>query len=261
MYVAIILALAFFAVFAFVAVTYERREIPKFIELEKYPDPALKGTVAYVDPTSGCVRIVPLGGGVSAQVHCVKWFGNEDPEIEKKPIGPQLVWLPDGRLEVTMFLVDISQERSDSPDDFSAGWQTIVDVKRRLYTETPEAEVPSKPNMSTRLTTNPKGEVLAYNTDEKKGNITITLTDATGSERVLLDEQGPRNRNYGLNAVFWAPDFQSVIADDGRILVIVPSEPAVTRELVQVGGGNSFGFRDERLSGFAVTNEEITLTS
>ena len=261
MYVAIILALAFFAVFAFVAVTYERREIPEFIELEKYPDPALKGTVAYVDPTSGCVNIVPLGGGASVQVHWLRWFENEEPEIKKKPIGPQLVWLPDGRLEVTMFLVDMSQERTDSPDDFSAGWQTIVDVRSRLYTDTPESEVPSQPNVSARPTTSPTGEVLSYTSNEKDGHITIALTDAKGAKRILLDEHGPRNRNYRLKAVFWSPDFQSVIADDGRILVINPTEPAVTRVLVTVEAGNPFGIQDDRLSGFAVTSEEITLDS
>ena len=259
--IAVTFACLFFAVFIFVAITYERREIPEFIELEKFPDPSLKGTVAYLDPKSGCVYAVPLRGGVGDEVHCVKWFGGEEGEKPLKPVGPQIVWLSDSRLEVTMFREDTSKYRSDSLKDLSAGWQTIIDLNTGVVKNTPDKYLPSQPNLGTRPTISPTGEALTFSSNERDGHVTITLTDAQGNARTLLDEHGPRNSNYRLNAVFWTPDFRNVIADDGRILLIAPTDPAVTRVLIPVGGGDPFGLKDERISNFAVTSEEITLGS
>ena len=259
--VAATFASLFVVVFIVVAVTYERREIPEFFELEQYPDPTLKGTLAYLEPKSGCIYVVPLRGGIGKQVDCVKWFDEREMEKQKKPAGPQIVWRSDGKLEVTMFREDMSQDRTGSLKDLSAGWQRVINLSTGAVTDTTDKEVPSQPNMTTRPTVSPSGDVLTFNSDEKDGHVTITLTDAEGNARTLLDEHGPRNNKYGLNAVFWTPDFRNVIADDGRILLIVPTEPAVTRVLVPVGGGNAFGFDDERLSAFAVTSEEITLGS
>jgi hypothetical protein len=76
---------------------------PEFASLAESPDSSLQGTVAYLADQSGCVRIVAAAGQPSKDVLCLPGRDMSKAEKEGKEIGLQLVWLPDGRLELTMF--------------------------------------------------------------------------------------------------------------------------------------------------------------
>jgi len=227
------------------------RPIPSFPSLLDNPDPAITGTVAYHDPASDCIRIVAAGGGPSKQVLCLPPLDPADAEAKGKPIGPQLVWLGDGRLEVTMFRM------TDPPGPgFRAGWQKIVDVRTGAVTDLPESQAPSTANLTTRPTTRPDGAELRFSSDPESGHVTITLAGPDGTTRELLDATGPGSYTYGLDSVFWSPDFRWVVADDGRILVITIDGEPLVRQLVDIRGV-AFGAEDPRLSGFAVTAENL----
>ena len=108
------------------------RPAPEFPALADAPDPSLHGTVAYFamvgDPKtqiqSGCVRVVAAAGAPSQDVLCVTDAGYDT--------GPQLAFLPDGRLEVTMF-----SWPTDQP--LVVAWQKIVDVRTGETEDVPAA--------------------------------------------------------------------------------------------------------------------------
>lgn len=93
--------------------------------------------------------------------------------------------------------------------------------------------------------------------DPAYGRIKVMLTDENGT-RTLLSAHGPGKYSYGLSAAFWAPSWQWIAADDGRILVITTAEPAVTRVLTdRASSGGGVTLDDERFSSFAVTEANL----
>ncbi len=234
------------ATFVAVEVRSGSRAVPAFPSLTDNPDPSLHGTVAYLGD-GNCVRIIAAAGGPSKQVLCLP---AQDPATAKtlgKEQGPQLVWLPDGRLEVTMFRM------TDPPGpDFRAGWQKIVDVRTGQVEDVPAADVPSTANRTTQPSTSPTGQRISWTSDPQNGRIEVVLHE-NGQSRTLLSAQGPGEYTYGLMAAFWSPDWKWVVADDGRILVITPGN-AVTRVLVKPADS---GFGGDGLARFAVTAEDI----
>jgi hypothetical protein len=75
--------------------------------------------------------------------------------------------------------------------NFRPGWQKIVDVRTGAVTDTPAAQVPSTPNLTGRPVVSPSGERISFTSNPENGHATITLTDAAGQSRTLLDERGP----------------------------------------------------------------------
>lgn len=225
---------------------------PKFPSLATTPDPSLHGTVAYFG-TNSCVRVVAASGQPAKDVLCIKPGTLSAPQAGSKLIGPQLVWRSDGRLEVTMFSMTAAKAQAPT---YSAGWQQVVDVRTGTVVQTPSADLPNSWNTTTRPTTNPSGQRLSIYNSSGTGKIKITLTEADGSSRVLLSAQGPGEYTYHLYSAFWSPDWQWIAADDGRILIITPGHPAVTRVLVdQMPNG---GFTDTpAISNFAVTSADL----
>lgn len=225
-------------------------KIPQFPSLAASPDPSLQGTVAYLDGPTNCVRIVAAAGSTSKEVLCLPPLDPKEGKALGKPLGPQLVWLGGGRLEVTMFRM------TDPPGpDYRPGWQKIVDVRTGAVTDVPAAQVPSTPNLTTRPVVSPTRERVSFTSDSQSGHINITLTDATGRTRTLLDANGPGEYTYGLQSAFWSPTFDYVVADDGRILIVTTNKAPLTRVLVEsnastLGGGPHH-------SGFAVTAENL----
>jgi hypothetical protein len=229
---------------------------PRFASLAEHPDSSLQGTIAYYAGRTGCVRIVAAAGQPSKDVLCLPAPDMSKAEqLGTKEDGPQLVWLADGRLEVTMF-------RSDPKSGaFSAGWQKIVDVRTGQTDDVAAADVPSSPNLTTRPAVSPSGQRITATSDASNGRIKVTLTEATGT-RTLLSARGPGSYTYGLKAAFWAANWQWIAADDGRILIITPGEPSVTRVLTdetKEGRDSPAGLTgdDPRLSAFAVTGANI----
>jgi hypothetical protein len=229
-----------------VLVFSQSRDVPSFPSLEDAPDPTVHGTVAYL-AGGNCIRIVSAGGGPSRQVLCLP--GQDVALAEKlgKEQGPQLVWRPDGRLEVTMFRM------TDPPGpEFEPGWQKVVDVRTGAVEDVPAAAVPSSAERTSQPGTSADGRRFTWTWVPASGRISIRLHDA-GTTRTLLSARGPGEYTYGLLAAFWSPDGIWIAADDGRILVITPDD-AVTR--VQVTPADS-GFGGDGLARFAVTGEDV----
>lgn len=65
-----------------------------------------------------------------------------------KEIGPQLVWLPDGRLQVTVFRMT-PPAKPEAVPGLHRGWQKITDVPTGNVEAVPAADVPSQPNRQT----------------------------------------------------------------------------------------------------------------
>ena len=181
------------------------RKVPSFPSLIEHPDPSLHGTVAYY-AQDGCVHIVAASGTADKRVLCLP-RGQDVKQAEKlgKLIGPQLVWLSDGRLEVTMF-------RMTGPpgpgETWHKGWQKLVDVATGAVEEVPFAQVPDKSNLGTRPTVSPSDERVTFSS-RQGGEVKIVLTGNNGTARTLMSAHGPEHA-YGLTAVFWAPNWQWV---------------------------------------------------
>ncbi len=222
------------------------RGVPSFPSLADTPDPSLHGTVAYFDDGSRCVRIVAAAGRPAKDVLCLPAMDVPSAQKLGKEIGPQLVWRTDGQLEVTMFRMPFTPGPGLNP-----GWQKVVDVRTGTVTDTPEADVPYEANTTSQPSVSPSGARLTWTSDDQTGRVRITVTDANGT-RTLLSARGPGSYTYGLHAVFWPPDGRWVAADDGRLLVITPSEPPVTRVLVDRPGGPL-----EDFPRFAVTSADL----
>jgi hypothetical protein len=228
------------------------REIPTFASLAEHPDRSLQGPVAYVDFRTRCIHVVAAAGSPDKRLWCLPNMDVDKAVALGKEQGPQLVWLPDGRLEVTMFRM------TDPPGPgFRAGWQKIVDVRTGAVEDVPDADAPSAPNLDTHPTVRPDGARITTSSDPGSGKVEITLTDADGTRRTLLSVHGPGGYGYWLNTAFWSPDGSWVAADDGRILVITVDDPSVTRVLVTATQGGAFGGDDPRLASFAVTEAAL----
>lgn len=237
------------------------RPIPMFPSLVDQPDPTLHGTVAYTS-AGGCVRIISASGSRSKDVYCLPVEDMSKAPKVGKEVGPQLVWLPDGRLEVTMFHMDPAFKGSGSDKDagppITRGWQKIVDVRTGEVTDVPAADAPSKLNLDTRPTASAEGRRLTTTSDGASGKVKVVLTDGS-KERTLLSAKGPGTYGYNLGDAFWAPNGAWAAADDTRILVITTDDPSTTRVLVDA---NERGVRSGGAEGatFAVSAEDY-LTS
>lgn len=218
----------------------EDRPLPAFPSLAAHPDPAVHGTVAYFDDATRCVRLVPAGGGASKQLWCLP---AEDPSTWPqigKPVGPQLVWRPDGRLEVTMFRMKPTKTATSAPP-LAAGWQKLVDVRTGAVEDVAASEVPAQPNTTTQPVVNQQGQRITTDFDGSTGKATVKVSRDTGT-RTVLSVHGPGAYMYRFGPVFWAPDGTWIAAtDDGRILVVRPDDPPVTGVLVTGSGGGAGG--------------------
>ncbi len=231
----------------------ESRPVPKFASLAAQPDPSLQGTVAYTTGPDRCVRIVAAAGQPSRDVICLGPL-RLDPavaeKVGKEMTSPQLVWRADGRLEITGLLMQIGPQTKGTTPIYRAGWQKIVDVRTGTVSDVPASELPGEPDQGTHPTVSPSGQRITWTSNGMTGEVKVMLTDATGT-RPLLSAHGPGEYGYALYSVFWAPNWQWIAADDGRILVVTPGTPPVTRVLVD-GGGRATEFPT-----FAVTSENF----
>ena len=205
------------------------RQVPQFPSLAEHPDSSLRGTVAYYnEQTPQCVKVVAAAGR-PVKTFCLQWPASTPAKNAKegKPVGPQLAWLPDGRLQVTMFRMTPPAKPGAVPA-LHRGWQKIINVRTGKVEDVPAAEVPSQPNRSTQRMVSPTGQRISWTS--RDGRIKVMLTNRNMT-RTLLSAQGPGEYTYGLNSAFWAPNWQWIAAEDGRILIITTGHPPVTRVL------------------------------
>ncbi len=223
---------------------------PQFPSLAAHPDRALNGTVAYFADRTGCVRIVAAAGGPAKTVLCLPKRQDVPKAIKLgKLIGPQLVWLPGGRLEVTMFRMTPPAKPGAVPA-FHKGWQKIIDVRTGHVTNVPAAALPDRPNLSTHPMVSPSGQRITWTSASGRVKVTLSRRDQS---RVLLSVQGPPE-TYWLGAAFWAPNWQWIAADDGRILIITTGPHPVTRVLTAESTHVAF---EQRYARFAVTGANL----
>ncbi len=222
---------------------------PRFASLAAHPDRALHGTVAYFDDRTRCVRVVAAAGRPSKTVLCIA--GQDVAKAKKlgKEIGPQLVWRPGGRLEVTMFRMTLPGGPGSIPA-FHKGWQKVIDMRTGQVTAVPAAAVPDRPNMNTHPAVSPAGQRISWTSSD--GRVRITLHDGA-RQRTLLSVTGPPEV-YRMGAVFWAPNWQWIAADDGRILIITAGPHPVTRVLTAASSQIAF---EARFARFAVTGADL----
>lgn len=221
------------------------RPAPEFPTLADAPDPSLHGTVAYFamvgDPKtqieSGCVRVVAAAGAPSQDVLCVTDAGYDT--------GPQLAFLPDGRLEVTMF-----SWPTDQP--LVVAWQKIVDVRTGETEDVPAAELPAAPSVQGAAVT-PAGEEIIARSGGNRASLTLVAPD--GAALTLWSaEVSPE---YSIQAI-WSPNWEWALAFDGRLLVVTADDPAQVRVLVaEPAGLGGWGSTDPRIAPYAVTDLDL----
>lgn len=233
----------------------EGRSVPKFESLAAQPDRSLQGTVAYTTGNDRCVRIVAAAGQPARDVYCIGAWQPSKSAVEGKQMNePQLVWRDEDRLEITMFRMQVGPANKGKPPVYTAEWQKLVDVRTGAVEDVPAAMLPSGPNLTTHPTVSPTGQRLAWSVNGPTGQARVTLTDSSGT-RTVLSAHGPGEYGYNFYAVFWAPNWQWIAADDGRILIITPGSPPVTRVLVDGAGAWS------DFPTFAATGENILSAS
>lgn len=218
---------------------------PQFPSLAANPDPSLHGTVAYLDDSTGCVRIRSVSGRPARNVYCLP---AQDPAVAKekgKLVGPQLRWRPDGRLEVTMFRMPVKPGPG-----YHAGWQKLVDVRTGKVQDVPAADVPATPAVNAHPAVNAAGERISWTSEDGKVEV---LLHRGATTRTLLSAHGPFE-TYRLGAAFWGPEGRWVLADDGRILVITTGAHPVTRVLTEESASVAF---ESQYSRFAVTGADL----
>jgi hypothetical protein len=233
------------------------RPVPSFPSLADTPDPSLQGTVAYFDNGSRCVRVIAASGAASEDVYCLTEDDLALSPQEGKPAGPQLVWAPDGRLEVTLFRWVPSKDEG-SPPPMTAQWQKLIDVTTGAVEDVPDDQLPAEPVDPEPTTVNDRGEEVRTDFDALSGRGEVTLSTTSGT-RTLLTVRGPGEYTYGLEPAAWAPDGEWIVTTDSgdgdRVLVITPTDPAVTRVLVANSGGGAGG--GTAGPAFAVTSENL----
>ncbi len=221
------------------------RPVPEFPSLADDPDPSLHGTVAYfamdekekTQVTEGCVQVVAAAGAPSREVLCITQ--------EEHEVGPQFAFLPGGQLEVTMF--------SRSPDQpLVAAWQKIVDVRTGEVEDVPAAQLPEAP-FGQGATVAPTGEQIG--TDLQANTARLVLTRADGVSRTLWSADVPPD--YGIEAI-WAPNWEWVLAYDGRLLVVTLDDPARIRLLASEAWAlGEYAGIEPPLAIFAVTDADL----
>lgn len=242
----LVLALPLALVLAFVlGHAASNRPVPAFPSLAEHPDASLHGTVAYFDGASRCVRVVAAAGRPSGEALCLPPFDAKSASERGKPMPPQLEWLPDGRLVVT------GVRMTGSPG-FVPDWQQIVDVRAGTVRDVPAGEIPAQLHAPARPTVSPSGERIGVVSDPASGRVRITLTQG-GTTRTVMAAQGPGEYAYGLAGASWSPDWKWIIADDGRLLVVTPTEPSTTRVLVEAPETGD----DSSYPQFAVTAADV----
>ena len=219
---------------------------PSFASLQDEPQAQFQGTVAYYSDSSGCVRIMAAAGQPSKEVYCIPDEPIEVKDEKGKPIGPHLAWLPDGRISITMYRMTPVPGPEVRP-----GWQRLVDPRTGAVEKVPEADVPQAAPVLDHPTVRSDGAQLT--TVSEEGTAVVALTK-DGQTRILLDVSGDP-RSYRMAPAYWSPDFTWIAADDGRILIIDPTDPPTTWILTDDAGITI----DERFDRFAITAQEIPI--
>lgn len=222
------------------------RPDPEFTSLALVPDPTLTGTVAYFDDESLCVRVVAAAGQPDREVYCLDRQAPSSAEKVGKDVGVDLEWLPDDRLQMTLYRMST---QTPSPE-FSPAWRRIVDLTTGEVEELPAADFAADVPNHSCVTTSPAGERIV--TESEDGHAVVRLVTTSG-ERTLLDVRG-NPETYRIAEACWAPGFDWIVTSDTRVLVITTGEPPLTRTLTPPMT-TFYGY--DALAWYAVTDADL----
>lgn len=209
---------------------------PKFPSLAADPDQTLHGTLAYVDATGRCVRLLAVAGAPSRSLFCFPTEEANMPTIS-------LRWRADGRLEATNHEVPAGAD--PRPTD-----QRLIDPRTGGVEPVAAGARPQTPivDRDTGPTVNAAGARLEVS---KHGTRATLSTVGDGGTRLLLSAKG--NTEYRFEDPSWSPDGSYVLVYDGRLLLVTADANPQARILVeQVAGSLSAGIR-----GWALTGADI----
>lgn len=154
--------------------------------------------------------MVAAAGSPSKQLGC----------LDKDAGNAQLLWLPDGQLQVT---------NGDS-------WQRIYDVRTGDFEEVPAASIDPDTTTWDPVTVNDDGDEVTATSEDGTVSVVVTSNDGTGST-VMSAEGGD---TYSISTTpTWSPDGTYVLVTDAaaRLLVITPDD-ATTRILAEELGNS-----------------------
>ena len=149
----------------------------------------------------------------------------------KADVNAQLLWLPDGRLQVT---------NGDA-------WQRIYDVRTGEFEEVPGSSIDPDTTTWKPVTVNDAGDEVTATSDG--GSVRVVVTGADGASSTIMSEDG--GSTYSISTTpTWSPDGTYVLLTDAaaRLLVITPDN-ATTRVLAEELGNS-----------WAITGDDILAT-
>lgn len=188
--------------------------LPDYPSLADNPDPSISGTVAYARWDNGdlCVSTVAAGGGEAREVLC-------DRNIAFGEFAPG--WTADGML--------VLQDYGPASDVFRivdpATGETIERVPFDLEKRAAE------PYRTGNSTASADGSTVF--TDGDRGNVRLVVRDSAGTDRTILEAEGPKN--YWFEWSTWSPDGAWILVQDseGRIIIIAAEGDPNPRILVE----------------------------
>jgi hypothetical protein len=197
-------------------------DVPEFPALADEPDADLNGTVAYLDWQYGpCLYVVAAAGAPSKKLGC----------LAKEALNAKLVWLPEGRLQVT---------NRDA-------WQRIYDVRTGEFEEVPASSIDPETAAWKPVTVNDDGDEVTATSEG--GSVSVVVTSDDGVSSTIMSEDGGSTYSVNIKPT-WSPDGTYVLLTDAaaRLLVITPDD-ATTRILAEELGNS-----------WAITGDELLAT-
>ena len=163
--------------------------------------------------------------------------GTPSKELEclgKDAMNAKLIWLPDGRLQVTVL---------GGGDAGAAGTQRIYDVVSGKIETVPPANFDLEKTTWSPRTVNEDGERLTATSEGGHGTVVVT---GTSGSRTVFDEKGGSQYSIG-NTPSWSPDGAFILLTDSsaRLLVVNPN------------GGKAQVLAEELGNGWAVTDRDL----
>lgn len=193
--------------------------LPEVTSLSEQPDPAIPGTVAYVDHNGreeACVYRVDASGGEPTQLHCepTRFFESA------------LSWTEGGNIVFQSF-------EGFGPETVVIDSQTGAELAR--VPASPENEM-DEPRMGFEMgfdrIERADGALLATKSDFRgAASVAVSLD---GTRRVLWEvEDAPRD--YHFQDAQWSPDGHWILVSDsaGRLIILAAEGPANPRLLVE----------------------------
>ena len=203
--------------------------IPEFPSLVDTPDSSLHGTVAYLDWSyPGCLHVVSASGSYARDLGC--------------PGGTNLMWLPDGRLQIWPYTGAEVPGGAGQPI-----FGKIFDVTAGTSEDMASSDIPPQSGADNGPILGPNGERV---TVSKSGDTIELATDGPSGSTTLLSipEAGEQ---YEMTVWGWSPDGAWVMMYDSaaRLLIVTTSKPSTARVLATEIGQAASVFGEDLLGG------------